>query len=301
MNRAALPLLFAAVLLLSSAAPAATIDVTLQARVVAGAGHASDMQGEFGHIEESAVAPDNGPFDEARDGSVYMSTGVASGGGWQSSQISDTALQAEGTHFANADLWTNDGYAYSSGRSTFDVRFTLTEDADYTISGFAEEFDGGTTLVRLSGPSGNVEYFPAPSNNTLTFDTQGTLPAGDYQLFAQTSGGATYTEYYGGDYSSGAYEVNLALATITDAPIVSASPAAAFPNPFRESTRLTVPEGASALRIFDARGRLVASLPATESAEWNGTDLSGREVPAGVYYLRANVVGAETARVVRLR
>jgi hypothetical protein len=67
----------------------------------------------------------------------------------------------------------------------------------------------------------------------------------------------------------------------------------ASPNPFSGSVRFQVPLGCRVLRIFDRCGKLVRSLsvshpsvPDSYSLPWDGTDKSGRLLPAGIYFLR---------------
>lgn len=85
----------------------------------------------------------------------------------------------------------------------------------------------------------------------------------------------------------------------------------ALPNPFAAETAvrfgLTAREEVD-LRIFDVRGRLVSVLSSGPRAAgfhdltWSGRDDRGREMPAGVYFLRLRAGGSEmTSRVVRLR
>ncbi len=70
---------------------------------------------------------------------------------------------------------------------------------------------------------------------------------------------------------------------------------AAYPNPFRETSTIrftTAAGGPVRLEIFDASGRLVRGLPAWPAPSgmgeivWDGRQESGREAPAGVYFLR---------------
>jgi flagellar hook assembly protein FlgD len=58
--------------------------------------------------------------------------------------------------------------------------------------------------------------------------------------------------------------------------------------------------------VYDSRGRFIASLAeaggvAEASLKWDGCDSAGREVPAGIYYIRANDAPAATRKVVRIR
>jgi hypothetical protein len=73
-----------------------------------------------------------------------------------------------------------------------------------------------------------------------------------------------------------------------------------YPNPFNPSTTLTLDLPATArvsVQVFDALGRQVITLmngdlPLGEhKLVWNGTDASGREVPAGIYLARINTSG----------
>jgi hypothetical protein len=88
--------------------------------------------------------------------------------------------------------------------------------------------------------------------------------------------------------------------TIAGAEAISGVPAGnkaairrAYPNPFNPSTTIefTVPkQGPTAVRVFDLRGRQVATLvdepmPAGQyRIRWDGRDRSGRDVSSGVYF-----------------
>ena len=66
------------------------------------------------------------------------------------------------------------------------------------------------------------------------------------------------------------------------------------PSPFASTTRVTamaVSGTRATLFVFDVSGRLVREFPlefatASQDVEWNGRDMSGAPVPAGVYFLR---------------
>ena len=85
--------------------------------------------------------------------------------------------------------------------------------------------------------------------------------------------------------------------------------ARAFPNPFRESTRLSFelrsPDRVC-LTVHDVRGRLVRTLEdgvlgsGVHELEWNGRDESGWSVAAGVYYFRLRAAGLAYTRPVVL-
>ncbi len=84
------------------------------------------------------------------------------------------------------------------------------------------------------------------------------------------------------------------------------------PNPFRGSVRISLghsfdrSHSYSPVRVFDAQGRLVRSLPVSSSLNpsplflsWDGTDDAGRRQPAGVYSVRSRA--ARTVPVLLLR
>ncbi|NNF08354.1 MAG: S8 family serine peptidase, partial [Candidatus Eisenbacteria bacterium] len=64
-----------------------------------------------------------------------------------------------------------------------------------------------------------------------------------------------------------------------------------FPNPFASEMRVSfsLPEKGGVLEIFDVRGRRVLRWDAPQGTgtwTWDGSDLEGRTVPSGVYWLR---------------
>jgi hypothetical protein len=84
-----------------------------------------------------------------------------------------------------------------------------------------------------------------------------------------------------------------------------------WPNPFVATTTIGYTlerAGPVRLELFDVTGRRVRTLFAGAlragrwTHEWNGTDLAGRPLPAGVYFLRLETAGSTTTRrVTRLR
>jgi hypothetical protein len=79
------------------------------------------------------------------------------------------------------------------------------------------------------------------------------------------------------------------------------------PNPFNPSTviRLAVPgpgPAEAALRVFDVRGRLVATLlsgrldPGYHDVRWDGRDDRGAAVSSGIYFYRAEIGGIVLTR-----
>jgi hypothetical protein len=62
-----------------------------------------------------------------------------------------------------------------------------------------------------------------------------------------------------------------------------------WPAVFRNRLNISVP-GADEVSVFDAGGRLVRNLYVERSGYWDGTDESGRRVPAGAYLVRGEQV-----------
>jgi hypothetical protein len=82
------------------------------------------------------------------------------------------------------------------------------------------------------------------------------------------------------------------------------------PNPVIGGTRISYAlerAGAASLNVYDATGRLVRNLASgvqkagTYTAAWDSKDMSGRSVPAGVYYVRLTADRTSTARVTVVR
>jgi flagellar hook assembly protein FlgD len=115
-------------------------------------------------------------------------------------------------------------------------------------------------------------------------------------------------ELYFVDIGAGqVYRLTAAASTpVGDRVAPVAALAANTPNPFnpRTSIAFTVARDAApvALRIYDATGRLVRTLvdgprPAgAQTVDWDGTDDTGRLVPAGVYVCRMLQDGTTQAR-----
>ncbi len=88
-----------------------------------------------------------------------------------------------------------------------------------------------------------------------------------------------------------------------------APPLVSLPNPFVDATRIEfrlAREAAVDLAVFDASGRRVAVLlsgpaaPGLHEATWDGTDLFGRRVASGTYFLRLDAGGRTATRPLNL-
>lgn len=83
---------------------------------------------------------------------------------------------------------------------------------------------------------------------------------------------------------------------------IAPEPPLVYPNP--SMGRVSVEAGSTRMSVdvYDVSGRRVASFAGTGGrADWDGRDISGRVVPAGVYFARVSADGAsaETVRLVR--
>jgi len=74
------------------------------------------------------------------------------------------------------------------------------------------------------------------------------------------------------------------------------------PNPFYATTRMSV-IGSRAARIFDVVGRRIRTVTVLGGVvTWNGKDDAGRDVPAGVYFIRvSDGVSIRAQKVVFIR
>ena len=82
------------------------------------------------------------------------------------------------------------------------------------------------------------------------------------------------------------------------------------PNPVLNGTRVSYAlerAGLASLNVYAATGRLVRDLASgmhkagTYAAAWDANDMTGRSVPAGVYYVRLSADKTSTARVTVVR
>jgi hypothetical protein len=108
-------------------------------------------------------------------------------------------------------------------------------------------------------------------------------------------------------------EIFLGIDARVSVPAAPPAPRAAVlrarPNPFSDAVTLEVPgEGPLQVEVFDVAGRLLwrAEAPdaasSGESVRWEGRDRAGREVPAGIYTVRARRQGGWlAAKILRMK
>ena len=154
----------------------------------------------------------------------------------------------------------------------------------------------GTTPGFVAGPATRVASVPAPAWTDLSYDS----PIVFYKV--------STTDHAGNE--SPAVAPGATTAVGEGARAIEFALGQAAPNPFTASTRIrfTLPARAPVrLEVFDASGRLVRSVldgwqPAGEhEARWDGNDLDGRPVRAGIYFYRLEAgERSATRRVARM-
>ena len=219
----------------------------------------------------------------------------------QTSAFATSAFHAQGTHSCFAQDTGTSGFSVSAGSSSFHVVFRMLESSGYTLSGFLEGFDLGFSVITFSGPGGTI-FSHTSGGQHFPFNGSGVLQPGDYDLDVTTYGSAHGWPPFP-SYSSGAFEIHLALNSATNAPLVASQNALqAFPNPFTSATRIQIPEGVRGVRVFDAAGRLVRTIGGSAFQDWDGRDESGTATPAGIYFIRADdASGTAPLKIVRVR
>ena len=152
------------------------------------------------------------------------------------------------------------------------------------------------------------------------------LTANNYS--SSTAGIQDHTQVYGinclfnGAYTRGAATLrpNSAIKYTTDRPTTGifapeddrfaiAVPLAAYPNPFKDATRVQWQvrvAGMVSVAVFDAAGRRVTTLcnsrlaPGSYSATWHGLDRNGRALAAGIYFLSLETENSRLSRKILL-
>ncbi len=99
------------------------------------------------------------------------------------------------------------------------------------------------------------------------------------------------------EFGSGGFVIAIDVTSAAGIPDIGGVPALMVgPNPFRGS--LWVKGAGPGVSIWSADGRLIRSLV---GSQWDGRDDVGRDVPAGMYFVRGVAPGAARLRVVRMR
>ncbi len=286
----------------ASHADLVVVSETRRAATTAFAFSATDTDNE----DRFAVAPPAAPFDVSLFADAALPEGGATATATQTSSLDASSVRAAGSVTGDSQVLVAGATAYGIAQSNVAVRFTLAEPAEFAVTGFLDAEGDAVLNVALSRPFETLVWVTAQDGDTA-LDESGVLEAGEYDLNVSCTANGTSFAVDEIGHAAAEYEVHLVLGGATDAPVLASdAPVRAAPNPFRTSTRLTVPAGTSGLRILDARGRIVRALDvASTTPVFDGRDAAGRPLPGGVYW--AAPVGAdglqarEAVRLVRLR
>ncbi len=138
----------------------------------------------------------------------------------------------------------------------------------------------------------NIPVVHAENFAAIMMDLGATAP--EFELFTYPGGTHDTGSLYGNEEITEEY---LCLPDeVAQVPVRVLGPALeAWPNPFAKTVLIQASDPAkgstgdnSWVQIFDVRGRLIGSiaLPAGEAVQWDGTDLLGRRVGAGLYFMK---------------
>jgi hypothetical protein len=193
-------------------------------------------------------------------------------------------------------------------------------------------FDAGVPYyISVNNVAGGVDLglylfdgaVPYHTKQTALSSSNGNGAGGDEHLGPITFSTAGYhavvvaKSKYSDAYPSATYDLVFSTGqSAVDAPVTTASPtafalSAPRPNPFagKATIELAVPQGQgkATVGVFDLQGRRIAELanqstPGRHTLTWDGRDSSGREVAAGVYFVRLEAAGVnETKKITLLR
>jgi hypothetical protein len=222
----------------------------------------------------------------------------------------------------------------------FDVRLSVMQDGD-GFNGYTAviAYDPGAVTFVPSGThegsymvlacgSTSHSYTPGTGQVSISHSLfcQGVVLTGPGDLYvlrfraANTAATATFhfasiQFYYAGVYValSEAVDATVSIGSATDANSPRSTTSRPMlhvtPNPFSGSTsfHVALPGSRADATIYDARGRVVRSLPRLRSqaadfaAQWDGSNDSGASVPAGTYWIVVTSGSrSATTRVIRL-
>jgi hypothetical protein len=160
-------------------------------------------------VDETVTAPDNNTFNQTLDRTLNQLDETNRAVASQNSSFAEAANVFTATAQGSTSYSATGLEGIVLAESQFSVTFTLAEERAYAINGTGSFPDTGSGAsdfsVTLTGPGGTVDSFtkadfdPGLSDGTQinpTFENSGTLPAGEYTLFADSgvSGGTNATE-----------------------------------------------------------------------------------------------------------
>lgn len=134
------------------------------------------------------------PFEPYKGGAnIEVSNGLET---WfsasdQSSEMSGSTMSFSGNGAGTAIAVPLSAPLTSQGQSKFDLYFTIDVTTEYRLSGVVAEsgHQDSVSTVRLAVLGGaNVQFIQSSPNSSTPFDVSGTLPPGNYRLYAEATG-----------------------------------------------------------------------------------------------------------------
>lgn len=155
---------------------------------------------------DSLLAPDFGPFEaDIRAVGVGTLGGFAEGSATQVSEIHTGRFSIHGRASAAAQNggWSNVEYAQSTGRSSFEVLFEVSQPVLFSLAGVLAH---SGTCLQLDRDGASFLFFHPDGKNEIAVSEVGILPSGAYTLIVNAS--ASAQEYGGQD---GSFDIDLFL------------------------------------------------------------------------------------------
>jgi hypothetical protein len=200
------------------------------------------------------------------------------------------------------DLVINPGIPMVTGQVSFEKPGCIINSLAY-----------GNVLVRVTGTSSATPLPPHGATALVRIADNATFPscpqAEDSAARFQLRGAGASNPHV---FQNNARDTAQVWTTVTsvEAGLTPRAPEGlrAIPNPFRASTTIRLPEGASRVSVYDVTGRLVRSWDASRSDGdarailWDGSGRDGTHQPSGLYFVEAATgAGPVRGRVLLLR
>jgi hypothetical protein len=230
----------------------------------------------------------------------------------------DFLLRITGSSGEDRDLHTYAGVSIQAGQADFRKPPPPGESLSLRIDDAGESWGS-----RLRAPGDRLAWrlvvtadYPAPRPVTISMDELMAAPAGHVVSVTDEAGspvaapGGVFSLWLGGNRREAAF--TLEFVPGETAPLAADRLAPVHPNPVRLGSEVAtvqawIAEGETAtLDVLDMLGRRVARLSAAaggngwQAITWDGSDASGRPLPAGVYVLRLQTENVSVTRKITL-
>jgi hypothetical protein len=268
--------------------------------------------GDDSQSQDRFESSEIGGFDQAANCQAGVPGDQATSAASQLSYIEPEMLLAEGNIQAQAEIGDLADFAEAFGESRYHTVFSVDVPTEVELLVTLTATGNGRANFVFRRVDGEIFVYRSVIGGTDSVEDTRTLPPGDYELTAQSSGfGQAFPA--GGEPAFGSFSLSLDFQATAD--VASGNQgrnARAFPvvapNPVRVETRILAPAriGAventrSTILIVDLSGRVVRRFDAVGPSGilWDTRDDAGRSVPAGLYLVRSG--GGASTRAVVLR